>query len=155
MTKEELAALINGREYRDEVTPEIIQNAKENNLVIVFGASDDLMELRGAIDDEIGCYDGGFIKVHKQGILSNFDRLLENEAEESDFEEYFKYRDSAKEIEAVWGTNEASELEYSWVYRTEIPHACFDIVEGNEKYCKGIVFSLNDLASAPIPEPEE
>ena len=106
MTKEELAALINGREYRDEVTPEIIQNAKENNLVIVFGASDDLMELRGAIDDEIGCYDGGFIKVHKQGILSNFDRLLENKADESDFEEYFKFRDSAKEIEAVWGENE-------------------------------------------------
>ena len=41
--------------------------------------------------------------------------------------------------------NECADPEYTWVYHTEIPHACFDIVEGNEKYCRGIVFSLNDL----------
>lgn len=33
--------------------------AEENGLVVVFGASDDLCEIRGAEDDEIDCFDGG------------------------------------------------------------------------------------------------
>lgn len=33
--------------------------AEENGLVVVFGASDDLCEERGAVDDEIDCFDGG------------------------------------------------------------------------------------------------
>ena len=41
--------------------------------------------------------------------------------------------------------DEGLDPEYAWIYRTEIPHACFDILENGEKYCKGIVFSLNDL----------
>ena len=33
--------------------------AKENGLVVVFGYSDDNIELRGAINNEAGCFDGG------------------------------------------------------------------------------------------------
>lgn len=62
MTKEELAAMLDGRQYREETTPQIEKLAKENNLLIIFGASDDLCEFRGAICDEFGCYDGGTIK---------------------------------------------------------------------------------------------
>lgn len=62
MTKEELATVLNGRQYRNEITPEIEKLAKENNLLIIFGASDDLCEFRGAISDEFGCYDGGTIE---------------------------------------------------------------------------------------------
>lgn len=59
MTAAELAALLNGREYRKEMSRDEEQVAKAAGLVVVFGASDDLMELRGAISDEVGCYDGG------------------------------------------------------------------------------------------------
>ena len=58
MTKEELAALINGRKYRHELTDKEEKAAKDARLVVVFGASDDLMEFRGAINDECGAYDG-------------------------------------------------------------------------------------------------
>ena len=61
MTKEELATMLDGRQYRDETTTQIEQLAKENNLLIVFGASDDLCEFRGTIEDEFECYDGGEI----------------------------------------------------------------------------------------------
>ncbi len=45
------------------------------------------------------------------------------------------YEDANKYIDAVW-----CEGEYSWTYKTNIPHATFDIYEDGEKYCKGIVF---------------
>jgi hypothetical protein len=44
MNAKELAKLLNGREYRKEITKEEIQKAKENNLVIIFGYSDDNLE---------------------------------------------------------------------------------------------------------------
>lgn len=34
---------------------------KENGYVMLYGASDDLAEFRGAVDDEIGCFEGGRI----------------------------------------------------------------------------------------------
>lgn len=49
-----------GKVYRlDELKKEEELFAKENGLVVVFGYSDDCAEFRGAISDEIGCYDGG------------------------------------------------------------------------------------------------
>ena len=65
MAKEQLAAKLNGRQYGNEITREEEQTAKENNLVVIFGASDDLCEMRGAIDDEFDCYDGGDIECEK------------------------------------------------------------------------------------------
>ena len=61
MTKEELAEMLNNRAYLHETTPEIEQLAKDNNLLIVFGCSDDLCEFRGAIFEEFDCYEGGTI----------------------------------------------------------------------------------------------
>ncbi len=65
MTKEELATMLDGRQYLAETTPQIEQLARDNNLLIVYGGSDDLCEFRGAIDDEIDCYDGGTITNEK------------------------------------------------------------------------------------------
>ena len=48
---------------------EIFEQAKENDLVIFFGASDDLMEFRGAIDDEADCFDESGVDNH--GTSSN------------------------------------------------------------------------------------
>ena len=69
MTKEQLAELLNGNEYRDEMTKEQEQAAKENNLLVLFGASDDLLEMRGAIYDEAGAYDGGEYALVLDGEL--------------------------------------------------------------------------------------
>lgn len=55
----EFAEKLNGRQYLNELTKELEAYAKENGIVIVYGQSDDLMEVRGAIDEEFGCYDGG------------------------------------------------------------------------------------------------
>lgn len=59
MTLNEFAQMLDGREYLHEITKEEEALAKELGFVVVFGYSDDNAELRGAIDDELGCFDGG------------------------------------------------------------------------------------------------
>ena len=49
-----VAKRLNMLPYRSEAKKEIVEFAKENGIVIVYGASDDLMELDGAIYDENG-----------------------------------------------------------------------------------------------------
>ena len=58
ITAKELAEKLNGRAYGDSFD-DVKQEAKESGLVIVYGASDDLMEFDGEIYDEGGCFDGG------------------------------------------------------------------------------------------------
>lgn len=52
----EFAEKLNGRQYLNELTRELEAYAKENGIVVIYGQSDDLMEVRGAIDEEFGCW---------------------------------------------------------------------------------------------------
>ena len=54
------------KDFKDVTAETEKQIAKDSGLVIVYGASDDLMEFEGAIEDEIGCYDGDTIHITKQ-----------------------------------------------------------------------------------------
>ena len=134
LTKEQLAEMLNGRQYRNELTEDEFQLAKDNDLVVVFGASDDLIEFRGAIYDEFGGWGGGVFTFTKDGKFPP----------EDDLEALNKYvpNFALNTIESVWCDKE---LYCSWSYRTEIPHATFKIYEVDELYCFGIVFSVNDL----------
>lgn len=137
MTKEELAAQLNGNQVGSEISDDLALLAKSSGLVIVFGYSDDNMEFRGAIDDEVGCFDGGSAYVAITGLFDN---------NECDSEcKYFKAaRDAATEIEALW----CKEKPYSWTYATAIPHVTFDVLENGQPWCRGIVFSLADVRLA-------
>ena len=134
MTKEELAGMLNGRAYGDEITKPEERLAKEDGLVVVFGYSDDNVELRGAIKDEVGAYDGGSVFVTSAGMLAN-------KCEDEDCPYFEAEKGKAHKIEALWCAEEG----YSWTYKTDIPHATFEIQEGGEPYCRGIVFALADV----------
>lgn len=135
MTKEELAQKLNGREYGEEITGEEEKAADESRLVVLFGASDDLAEFRGAFNDELGCCDGGYLYVDIKGILLDHDC-------DCDFCGYKDRQAKARKIEAIWDKDG-----YSWQYKTDIPHATFEIIKdsGERKYCRGIVFNVSDL----------
>jgi hypothetical protein len=135
MTKEELAAALGGRECKNKITPELRGRAKESGLVVVYGASDDLMEFSGAIDDEINCYNGGVAYLDESG-------LWENKCDDDDCPYAAKERANCKIIRAVWhdGGNPC------WTYETEIPHAKFRIYEDKDIYCVGIVFDTKLLS---------
>lgn len=137
MTKEEFAALLNGREYLDEITAEEESQAKANGLLVIFGASDDLMEFRGADHDELSAYQGTIALIDGDGVLPD-----RNQIENDDELKYLFHRQgNAKRVDALW----CKEDGYSWTFKTDVPHATFDIVEGDENYCRGIVISISDL----------
>jgi hypothetical protein len=145
MIKEYLAALLDGIQYpaHGSIAKDQIEAAKAAGLVIVFGASDDLMELEGAIRDEFGCYDGGTALIDAIGLLPD----RENIEDDDELKAYFKRKPLARRIEALW----CKEDGYSWTYSTDIPHATFDVLDGEDHYCRGIVFALAELVPQVAP----
>lgn len=139
MTPQELADILQGREYPNDVTKEIAMLAKENGLVIVHGGSDDIMYFAGSMAEEIGAYNGHTAHIDVRGIVPEFADLCRDEDEDG-LRRYFASEGKCREINAVWG-----EDDISWQYKTSIPHVTFDIMEDGEVYCRGIVFALEDI----------
>lgn len=126
LTKEAAAAAMDGNEYGSEGTPELFAEMKANRLVAVFGYSDDVTELRGAVNDEVY----GSAHFTRDGLLAN---------QCEDGCPYFeREKASAKLVDADFGND-------GWVFKTSIPHAVFNIVEDGDQYGQGIVFSLDQL----------
>lgn len=144
MNAQEAAAALNGNEYGEEGSRELFAEMKAAGLVAVFGASDDLMEMRGAIDDEVGAWNGGVAAVTPAGLLTN-------ECEVDDCPYFAKLKKTARTVEAKWDSGDG----FAWQYDTTIPHEKFVIVEDGEQYCEGIVFALADCDSGSDPQGEK
>lgn len=138
-----IAQKLHGMEYPLCVPKAVAAEAKAAGIVIVYGASDDLMEFDGAIRDEIGANDGVVALVDSKGPLPSWDSV-KDEGEEA-AADYMARKPHVREIEAIWCPKDMPET--SWAYKTDIPHATFDIMEDGEIYCRGIVFELADLAA--------
>ena len=141
ITKEELAARLAGREFGNEITREEEKLAKESGLFVIFGYSDDNMEVRGLQYDEFSCYGGKTFLMDSKGVLpwgSVSDIETEFEEEVRDFLDRKKI---ALPLRAC-----ACETDYAcWTYETEVPHAPFNIYEDGEIYCVGLVIDSKDL----------
>ncbi len=139
MDREAAAAALNNNEYRDEGSPELFAEMKAAGLVAVFGYSDDLIEFRGAIDDE---QDAGEHSTHSL----NRDGLLVNDCSIKRCPYFAAVEARAPFVEALWDQDG-----FSWIYKLTAPdgsaiqHETFVIVEDGEPYCRGIVFALADM----------
>jgi hypothetical protein len=140
--KELLAEKLNGREYGNEILPKEEAVAKEEGLVVLFGESDDLCELRGAIYDEIGAYHGATLFIKDGRLLPPID--------DDDIEVLKRYnvletvqseRNAATQISIFW----CKTKEYAWTFETAITHATFDIMDDGKKFCRGIIIDLKEL----------
>ena len=129
----EVAAQLNGCEYGEEGSSELWACLKSEGIVVVFGASDDLIEFRGAIYDE--AYGPTTVSLTPTGLLTP-DADTYNRAEKAAF----------PTITALWCPE--GEVLLSWAYETSIPHATFEVMEGHDLYCRGIVFALSAIAQA-------
>lgn len=150
MKSKELAELLNGK-TENEIIEIVEKLSKDNDLVIVYGSSDDIMEFVGAINDEGICYDGGEVLFTKKGCLQNQDECQEaiSTLKENGYNVDGLHIQSNK-INALWCDDKIQSLggvyrNVSWAYETEIPHRTFNLMEDGEVYCIGIVFSINDL----------
>lgn len=141
MMLKEFAQKLNGREYNwPQFTKEDLAIAKENGFIIVSGASDDLMEIDGAINDEGDCFDGGTLKLD----------IADGKFVDSDEEESF----DVVAIEARWCKDHDDEMNViPWTYATSVPHEKFMIYEDGKPYCQGIVFQ-NDALREPAAVPK-
>lgn len=143
MTKEELAAQLNGRQYQEEITKAEELIAKQEGLLVIFGASDDLCELRGAIHDELSAWQGAEIYISKGGSL--LPTIEEDEAEVLKKYGVLRIvedaRKTATKVTAEWCKTKA----FSWTLETAAPHATFDIMEDSDGYCRGVVLDLKEL----------
>ncbi len=133
MTPKEAAEKLNGNQYRSEGTPDLFKAMKAAGLVVIYGASDDLMEIEGAASDEIGAYGGGTAYFTREG-------LYRARCEDDDCPHEMEKRDQCATVEAKWDDGG-----FSWRYETIIPHEKFIIYEDDEPYCEGIVFALKDV----------
>lgn len=139
MTAKELAIELNGRDTGEEMEWGEAQDVKAAGLVVVYGYSDDNVELCGAIDYEADSYDGGTVYLTKNGILEGPTCSC---AEDCECPYFAKEREKAKTIKAVWNDNFGGP---AWTFETDIPHETFTIVDDGEPWCIGIVFSMEDL----------
>ena len=131
----ELAAQLNGREYGDEIFMQDEREAALSGLVIMTGCSDDLVELYGAVRNEIDAYGGVKFALDGVGRIYTGDSIP---------------RDATR-FEAVWDDRENG---FAWSYRTSVPHETFAVYEHDEKYCLGIVFRLADCRPLPKGQAE-
>ena len=125
--------LIDGKEYCHEMDGINRAELAELGVVVVFGGSDDLMEFRGAIDDEIGADGGTTAHITLEG-------LFKNDCENGDCPYAEKLKKDCPTIEAIWDRDGIS-----WQYETDIPHITFKIMEDGDVYCIGIIFRLTDV----------
>lgn len=136
---QEIAKQLDSMEYPVDIPNEIAKHAKALGIVIVYGASDDLMEFEGAIHDEVGAYDGTTVEVSPNGLVPEFDSVDKDNKDA--LRSYFSNEGKGIKIEAIWGKGG-----YSFQYETDIPHATFEVMEDGDKYCRGIVFRLSDCS---------
>lgn len=138
MNKEEFAERITLRQRCEELTEEDVELAHESGLVVIYGGSEDLVMLEGAIDDEL---DGPLVfDISALGILQPWEEDEPQTPE--DAAGWLEQKRLCKCIEAKWSD---APSEYCWTFETEIPHATFEIIDGEDGYCLGIVIDMKDL----------
>jgi hypothetical protein len=129
ITTEEMAQLLNGREYGNEITEDEGQLANENGLVIVLEC-DGKVSFKGGFSGEINCFDR--VGPHEGEIIAEVALIVSANANAKEIQ---------KSITANWNNRQC----YTCSLETDIPHVAFETLESEGKICRGIVFSLEDI----------
>lgn len=132
-TAKQFANIISLRDFFEGLSDPEIECAKRNGLVIVYGYSDDLIELKGAIQAEGECFEGGdFHLIKEDGKW----KLVRGEG-------------VCNTISAKW-YNRLSLTDNGdiipWSYETDISHEKFLANNGGDIFCEGFVFNVKDLS---------
>lgn len=140
-TLKRYAQEINGRQYRQEIDSDLRRRLKEDEVVVLYGASDDLLEIDGVFQEEVGAYDGGLFEPVVFGNTDYYDFVASEEKQS------FLENNNYPYIDMVWSPENS---DFSWIIDTNIPHERFIIYEDDDTYCEGVLFYLEDLRSMII-----
>lgn len=144
----EVAQELNNIDYNDidyYVRNEISVPLKEKGIVVAFGQADDLLELRGAIYDEIDCYSPTkAIWLENQFInCEKLDKLYEFLEDEFDGLFINSIQNLCKDAKFIEINPEVKNCQFE--YTTNIPCEWFNVLLDNELYCKGFIFNIESL----------
>ena len=128
----DIAKAMHCREYRHEISKDEEKLLKQLGYVVAFGYSDDLVEFRGAINDE-GTF-GYRIALTKSGLYS---------PERDGCEDCPHEQRIIAKLPAIQ-SKENHRGYFMYIFSNCIEWAGFDIFDAGQKYCRGIVFSIND-----------
>lgn len=127
----EWADRLNGREYLKEMSRDEEKQARVDKVLIAFGYSDDGLELRGVVDNEIVAYDGITVYLkHKDNSWMFVCRENRN---------YLVW------IKAEWSP---PGFDVSWRTTSNVPSHSFMINEDGEPFCAGLVIDEADMFAA-------
>lgn len=131
----------------------LIRIAEENNLLIVYGSSDDLIEFRGMWTDEHRCGHGTVVRFDHKGIIPSTETFVDdlnsrvgragvdNDSLLKDMKEYCERVQSGHylKVSMVDGSNGKF-----FVYNTNLPQELFIVhnTETSSVYCVGMVIQL-------------
>ena len=133
---------LNGRNIGSEVSEEDADWLKSVGLVVIYGASDDLAEIRGAIEGEEDVYGGGEIAFTEND-------LWKRECDNDYCPHEQAIRDSCVCVEAIWcEETESGTPTIEWTYKTDMPHETFEVLENGKAFCRGIIFHIDELKAA-------
>ena len=129
----EFAESLDDSQYRTFALPSdiLMDVAKENGIVVIYGASDDLIEMDGYLRDEISHWDSN---AWKRTFHLTVDKKLS-----------WSSKNSVGKFTVNWCNGD-----FTWEFSTDIPHETFSIFDEDRKFCKGIVFYAKDVDSCLI-----
>ena len=149
MNSKDWAEKLNGREYGNELSIDEIKQLVNDNKVVVYGSSDDLLELEGAISNEYSVYNEKTFFYCGKETFADQDEI--NELLDYVDDEYPSLSDIVTDALC---RNDGDDLyitirpgsDCQFEFETNIPNVeWFDIVEDGNLYCKGFVFDKSDL----------
>ena len=136
----EFAKRLDGRQYRHEVTSDEETEAGFHHLLVLFASSDDLLEMRGTINDEIGAYNGTHIKVSRDGKFFSSKYEVEQERQSVNFLKTKGYKivgPARINVELKWSDTH-------WVVRSDAENqAPFQIFEDDRIFGYGLVIDFS------------
>lgn len=143
----QIVSQLDSIEYPVKIDESVIQQAKDNNIVIVFGASDDLIEFRGAICDEnsvsgidVTLIDNeGTLPIDENGAIKDFDDLVNIH----DLRKLVSRFDKSIAVTSYWQPDDGSNASWSYSVPEGVEWEPFNVMEDDELYCVGIVFKLS------------
>ena len=144
MNKEQLAELLNGRQYKKEITKEEEDLAKKNGLLICFKSTYQGGRFRGVIKSDIH-------SLHDPTESEFY--IYQNRSKKIGFSIVggHDFKDKSRlskrpniSIVAINKTNRITTYkdvfyEFEWHYITDMPHSTFEIMKDGLLFCRGII----------------
>lgn len=131
-TVKSMAFCLNNRDDEDGFCEFERKCAERNDLVIVCGHSDDVIDFYGAIFAEGDCFNGGDFHLEQED-----GRWILKEG-----------LGKCNNISAKWYEKSKITDDWEiipWSYETDIPHTTFYMTHEGEPFCEGIVFDIKNL----------